>query len=753
MRAGFVCLAIAASLPWTASPAGAAPKNPPPALVVAESPTVEVPRGGQRRIMLKGIERHNNLLRYEIVAPPRHGKLSAVDEPDPNRQGPAFVVYSHDDDETSLTDAFSYRVTAPISRRGATGTVTINITDAPPRLGAPGLLAFTAVVGESGKGVLSLTNLGGGVLRGEVRVPEPFHVEGSGLVELGRGRSTNITIHFTPLKPGLTPPEKIQPAPHDNPGAAVSLVGEGTPPFAVKTTSGELRLRSDDAREAVVDLVNLSSHPQTITAIVKPPELVDPLGDIILNPGETREATLRIPPEKRSGPEKLSVTFSTPLHGETRSFSAPPVPPRLEVLTTAVDFTGARETGFVVENSGGVEGRFELTLPEGIVSIEGATSFAVPPGAQTTVRLRQQHPEDDEPGIIFRHGAAEPVRIPVATMPKEPDSSPPAPPAPTPPPPRWVLNEDIRLEQEAPEILRLVFLKAKDGWANPRLELQEADPADWLPFIPPAQREEEQGFFAVVYGKIMGFFGRLTQRPGSEVLDEIQSGNTTPETWIAVPLGNEDALSGKAWRLTADGNEPAGKRSVVTVPFRIAAGGMTLQAEEASPRPAQPAPQPAESRPAAPSRSKHEWIGLETTRTTALLQLALASDPEVTDYRLERLATVMVVDPATGRPRLPEVKPIEHEGETRILSVEQTKSNGKDVAVVTASISDLVPGSGTTWRLVPLAGTAERPPTDEFFVRTLPAWQFPWQTFWLATAFILLAVVFYVRWKSRQPTG
>ena len=195
--------------------------------------------------MLKGIERHNNLLRYEIISPPRHGRLSALDEPDPNRQGPAYVVYAHGDDETSHTDTFSYRVTAPISGRGATGTVTINITDQPPRLGVPSLLELTAVVGETATGVLALTNLGGGILHGEVRVPPPFHIEGDSRVALGRGRSTNITIHFTPLKPGLTPPEKIQPAPRDDPGAAISLVGEGNPPFAVKTTSGDLRLRGD----------------------------------------------------------------------------------------------------------------------------------------------------------------------------------------------------------------------------------------------------------------------------------------------------------------------------------------------------------------------------------------------------------------------------------------------------------------------------------------------------------------------------
>ncbi|MBE2181715.1 MAG: hypothetical protein IAE97_14715, partial [Chthoniobacterales bacterium] len=418
MRAGLVCLAIAASLPWAASPADAAPKKPPPALVVAESPTVEIPRGGQGRIMLKGIERHNNLLRYEIIAPPRHGRLSALDEPDPNRQGPAHVVYTHGDDETSRTDEFSYRVTAPISGRGATGTVTVNITDEPPQLGAPSLLEFTAVVGESSSGVLALTNLGGGVLRGEVRTPAPFHIEGNGHVELGRGRSTNIAIHFTPLKTGLTAPERIQPAPRDNPGVSVALVGEGMPPFAVKTTSSELRLRSDDSRVAAMELVNLSTKPQTVTISVQPPGLVEAPQETSLEPGGLREVTLRIPSEKRGGTEEFKVTFSTAVHGESRSFSAPAVPPRLEVRTPVIDFRTAGETEFVVENTGGMEGRFELTLPDGVSSAEGATSFAVQPGATTTVRLRHEQTVEGEIQAVFQQGTTEPGPIPVLVAPK-----------------------------------------------------------------------------------------------------------------------------------------------------------------------------------------------------------------------------------------------------------------------------------------------------------------------------------------------
>ena len=409
---------------------------------------------------------------------------------------------------------------------------------------------------------------------------------------------------------------------------------------------------------------------------------------------------------------------------------------------------------FVVENSGGVEGRFELILPEGIVSVEGATSFAVAPGAQATVRLGQAKLEVTEAGVIFQQGIAEPVRIPVIAMSPEPTPVPLATPVPTPPPPQWVLNEDIHLEKEPPESLRLVFAGVKSGWSNPQLEMQDPSPAVWLPFTPSPPEEAEPGFLAAIYGKIMGVFDRLTTRAGSELLEEAPARNPAQDAWIEVPLGKEDALSGKTWRLTASaGGSPDG-RSPVTPPFRIDAEGMTLQAERAQRRP-DPVPslQLPDAQPVAPARSRHAWISRETTRTTALLQLAVACDSGVTDYRLERLATVMTVDPATGKPSLPKVEPIPHEGEARILAVEHAESDGREIAVVTASINGLVPSSRTTWRLVPLAETGELPPTDEFIVETLPAWRFPWQQFWLAIAFILFAVALFARWKSRRPQG
>ncbi|MBE2178980.1 MAG: hypothetical protein IAE97_00715 [Chthoniobacterales bacterium] len=297
----------------------------------------------------------------------------------------------------------------------------------------------------------------------------------------------------------------------------------------------------------------------------------------------------------------------------------------------------------------------------------------------------------------------------------------------------------------------MVFASSKAGWENPQLEIYEPVSATWAPFTPTIREEETPGFLTSIYGKITALFPSVAQKADFKVLDAPSPAEKESDPRFTIMITDHNLAGDNTWRLTA-GNAASGDISAVTDPFRIDEAAMTLHPVEVPQEPGlPPARGPLQTPPDAPARSKLEWIGQQPARTTAMLHLALPYDPKVTAFRLERLATIMEIDPATGRPRVPEVKPMEHEGETRILSVQRASGNGKELAVVTASVSGLVAGSGTTWRLVPLQGAMELPPTNEFMVHTLPPWRFPWQPFWLATALILLAVVLYARWKSRQP--
>lgn len=744
------CVATAAILAWSTAPAGAAPKPSPTARVVAQSPTVEVLRGGTVRVTLKGIERNNNLLRYEILRQPRHGALSALEQPDPNRQGPGFIVYSHGDDETSLTDTFTYRVTAPISGQSSTGTVTVRILDLPPRLGAPPLLEFASVVGESAQGTLSLTNLGGGTLRGEVRMRPPFHVEGQGAFALGRGRATRIPLRFVPLRPGLTAPERIQPSPLDDPSVSVSLVGEASPAFAVKTSSEELALKSDDTRMVSLELVNLSTNPQEVTVTLEPPGLADAPSILLLPPAGTREVSLRIPPDRRGPAAELRATFSTAVHTESRKFSVPPVPARLVLLTPAIDFGESREMRLSVENAGGVEGRFTLALPEGMTTVEGAASFAVPAGTRTNVTLLVKDRSVPADHLVFDAGSGDEVRVPVTFTSPEPPATPVPTPPPPPPPPRWLLGTDVQLVETAPGQTALMFEREKDSWTTPRLESRPEGSVEWSPFQPTPPPEPAKGLLDELLEAISAVFATLVDR-GSGVTDPHPAPSPDDSGSIVIlPLGDGDAVVGTLWRLTAEAPDGSRRRVPVSEAFRIDANAVTLTPAELPAEP-EPAPEEAPGPPEAPVVfSAVEEIGQQATRTTARIQITLPADPDVTGHRLERLAIVMAINPATKMPSLPVVEPVAHDGEVEIVSVEPMRRDGRDFTIVTASITGLPPGMDTVWRLVPVARDTERPPTKEFFIRTLPAWRFPWSAFWLSSAFAFVCVALFLRWKSRQ---
>lgn len=357
-------------------------------MVIANNSRVEVARGGSVEVVLKGIERNNNPLRYSIAAMPKHGRLTGLLQPDPNRQGFGRVLYTHGDDDQSQADTFTYRATAPISGRSATGTVTVVIRDLPPRLGAPRSLAFAVVVGESDIRKLSLTNTGGGILLGELRVHPPFFVDGDPSFELPRGRSTHIPLRYTPTETGRSAPQRIKPSPAD-PASSVVLEGEANAPFALQVPSDKLALNDDGSRTAEIEVTGgRGTSPREVRIDVRPADLAEIAEAVTVEYGSSEKVMLRIPPDRKSGTEKLEVVFFAKDHAETLRLEAPAVPAHIEIVTPVVDFGDGREADLIVRNTGGVDGRFTIDLPSGLTSLEGAANFTVPPGREKNVRLR-----------------------------------------------------------------------------------------------------------------------------------------------------------------------------------------------------------------------------------------------------------------------------------------------------------------------------------------------------------------------------
>ncbi|MFM8459764.1 MAG: hypothetical protein ACKOB0_12655, partial [Chthoniobacterales bacterium] len=236
---------------------------------VGETTIVRVMRGASVDVSLQAVESGgNNPLAYEVVSNPQHGRLGDLEQADRNKQGFASVVYTHDDDENSKEDEFTFRarslggsgVSSPIK-------VKLQIVDAPPKLQVTPRADFSAVAGESDRQQIILANVGGGLIEGRVAPKEPFHVEGADRFSLGRGAMTNIVIRFSPTQVESVAPQKLAPAPAD-PGATITLRGEVSAPF--EASAEPLKVEATGARGGLILISNLASTPLAVDIELTP---------------------------------------------------------------------------------------------------------------------------------------------------------------------------------------------------------------------------------------------------------------------------------------------------------------------------------------------------------------------------------------------------------------------------------------------------------------------------------------------------
>ena len=578
---------------------------------VGDDLSVEVMRGGSVVITLKAYEGRNNPLAYEITGKPKHGKLSGFRQADENRQGFASVVYTHGDDEASHSDEFAFRARA-VSGGGASRPIKIGVRviDQPPRLATSQQLDFAAIAGESDVQVIGITNAGGAILEGRLEPAEPFFVEGDGGFHLGRGQSTRKTIRFSPLSAADVVPQKLFPAPAD-PSGIIVLGAKAREPFAAE--AGAMEQQPDGSREGIISLTNFSASPLELSVAVQPPAAAEAPAKIRIAGKRTAEIPVRIGAGKKGGALDLQIEISSKFSSRNLAMPAPPVPPKLAVLTPQLDFREQNEAELQVTNSGGIAGRFVLGLPEAILPIDRAVSFSIEPGEMRTVRLQQKDT-----------GSA---------------------------PAGGTVVVDLGVEGKIP--VPVVFAEAK---AAPAPAPDRESPA---PTPAPSQA-------AIMPRQI-----------------------------------NKDT------RLEAD---PGGAARISSPCKIVNFGPMTSE------------------------------------KTRASLQLAVNAPPEITGYRLERCEFSAGRTPGSH----PGFGAIRHKGEAIAIATGSAKSGNQELTLVTVSADGLTPGTGTFWRLVPLAGETALPPTEEFLLSTRSPWSFPWRGFFLWTLVAFLGAVLWLRWKSQR---
>ena len=731
----FACLAIFFAAQSADSPA----KKPERVSPKAQNIEVEVARGESVRIPLRGFERNLNPLTYRPLGRPQHGKLSGLEPYNgPERQGPAYITYTHGNDEDSVADTFAFEVKAGITKLTGRGRVIIKILDAAPLLSiTPELLDFGPVaLGDPPvRRVVELANAGGGVITGFLRPTEPFTLEDDGGFVLRRGKKTRIPLLFAPERTGEFV-FRLQPFANDP--ALLVLKGLAIAPLVLEVEEAVFSTAPDQSRRAIAVVKNQSARPRSLSVGLPPESPVEAVADFALGPGESTEVILRIPPDRKEYVAPFGVSFECDGHAELREFTAPAIPAALRIVATP-DFGAVRpqtvvRASLILGNDGGTPAEGKLLPSESIRPANGATAFTVAPGRELEIPLELRLKPDQAPPTeisVSLLGKEVPIPVTAHLIIPSPTPTPSATPSPTPRPADFALNSDIRYET-TPEGPAITWVE-KPGWQDFALQHRTESSSAWQDYHPPAPHEGPLGWLQSLAGRITKFLDTPIERtdPTAEPSNEAPAGRQ---------LIAESRLTADQWRLVA--TPEGGDKRDVALPFRIRDNtlvGIAEQPDRLPPPPTGPV-------------TAHASAGIKAERFGALLQIAFTRDLGVSGFRLERGAMIAPIDPQTGIPGAPRFKIIDPpEANVEILGLGEVTAKGLELTVCAARIDGLPRGTRTYWRVVPTGPSGELAPTNVLLVDTLPAPPFPWRTVAIGALCALLAGVLYLRWHLNRP--
>jgi hypothetical protein len=731
----FACLAIF----FAAQSADSQAKKPERVSPKAQNIEVEVARGESVRIPLRGFERNLNPLTYRPLGRPQHGKLSGLEPYNgPERQGPAYITYTHGNDEDSVADTFAFEVKAGTTKLTGRGRVIIKIRDAAPLLSiTPELLDFGPVaLGDPPvRRVVELANAGGGVITGFLRPTEPFALEDDGGFVLRRGKKTRIPLLFAPERTGEF---VFRMQPFANDPALLVLKGLAIAPLVLEVEAAVFSAAPDQSRRAMAVVKNQSKRPLTVSVGLPPESPVEAVADFALGPGESTEVILRIPSGRKEYVPPFGVRFESDGHAELREFTAPAIPAALRIVATP-DFGAVRprtvvRASLILGNDGGTPAEGKLLPSESIRPANGATAFNVPPGRELEIPLELRLKPDQSPPTeisVSLLGKEVPIPVTAHLIIPSPTPTPSATPSPTPRPTEFALNRDIRFET-TPEGPAITWVE-KPGWQDFALQHRTESSGAWQDYHPPAPHEGPLGWLQSLAGRITKFLDTPIERtdPTAEPSKEAPTGQQ---------LIAESHLGTDQWRLVA--TPEGGDKRDVALPFRVRDNtlvGIPAQPDRLPPPPTGPV-------------TAHASAGIKAERFGALLQIAFTRDLGVSGFRLERGAMIAPIDPQTGINGAPKFKIIDPpEANIEILGLGEVTAEGRKLTLGAARIDGLPRGTRTYWRVVPTGPSGELAPTIGFLVDTLPVTPFPWRTVAISALCALLAGALYLRWRLNRP--
>ena len=227
---------------------------------VAEAATVDVERGGQVTIHLRGISSGGGRLEFGLTQKPKHGQIVSSKVVGLDR---LEIVYRHSGEASAKTDSFLFAVRAGSSGPFSPGVAKIRIATSPGRVMAPDALDFPpTLVGKTATESFVALNEGGVVVRGKMTISPPWRIVGSADFRFGPAEKSTITVEYAPVQSGsqegqLTLETGGRPV-------RIALHGEGIPTFLVSPSKLKLQQAADGSRSGVISVQNNTPEPITI---------------------------------------------------------------------------------------------------------------------------------------------------------------------------------------------------------------------------------------------------------------------------------------------------------------------------------------------------------------------------------------------------------------------------------------------------------------------------------------------------------
>lgn len=259
----------------------------------------------------------------------KHGTLSEVKIPDPEKKHIATINYTPFREGPDATDTFTYMVRQP-GKEGRTmvsptATVTLQVLAAFPELVANDVLEFGEVfVGSSSNRLLIASNLGGAPFRQKLVLPPGFTATGldeNNVLQLDPEETKQITLTFHPVSTGRVQ-QRISYPGNRGETSQTLLYATGVAPFHAAPSKLQLEwVPEEEARFAKLELTSSMDRPITIQ--VDAPQALNLPATISLGKRGVTAIDINIPADRNKnaviGDIRLSFEdfkLTVPVHSE-----------------------------------------------------------------------------------------------------------------------------------------------------------------------------------------------------------------------------------------------------------------------------------------------------------------------------------------------------------------------------------------------------------------------------------------------------